>query len=107
MQASGGAEQSETWRYREVGTTVYTKATSQKQEQEIPQLLSGYLDRIGKWKLLTHREEIELSRRAKAGDGRARKKLVEKNLRLVVSVAKKYRGMGLPSEDLIQEGNLA
>src|SRR5215210_5340072 len=106
MRASGGAAQSETWRYGEMGTTVYTKAPSQKQEQEIPQLLSGYLDRIGKWKLLTHREEIELSRRAKAGDERARKRLVERNLRLVVSVAKRYRGSGLPFEDLIQEGNI-
>ena len=49
---------------------------------------------------------VELSRRAKAGDERARQRLVEKNLRLVVSVAKKYRGMGLPFEDLIQEGNV-
>ena len=84
----------------------YTKAPYQEQEYEIPQLLSGYLDRIGKWKLLTHREEIELSRRARAGDERAQKKLVERNLRLVVSVAKRYRGSGLPFEDLIQEGNL-
>ena len=71
-----------------------------------PELLSGYLAKIGKGRLLTHPEEISLSRRARAGDQRARKKLVERNLRLVVSVAKKYRGMGLPFEDLIQEGNL-
>jgi RNA polymerase primary sigma factor len=56
--------------------------------------------------LLTHAEELTLSRAANRGDRRARQKLIEKNLRLVVSVAKKYRGMGLPFEDLIQEGNL-
>jgi len=55
---------------------------------------------------LTHQEEIDLSRRAKAGDQKARQRLIEKNLRLVVSVAKKYRGYGLPFEDLIQEGNV-
>ncbi|MCA1740092.1 MAG: sigma-70 family RNA polymerase sigma factor [Actinobacteria bacterium] len=56
--------------------------------------------------MLTHQEEIDLSNRAKAGDKKARQRLIEKNLRLVVSVAKKYRGMGLPFEDLIQEGNI-
>ena len=56
--------------------------------------------------MLTHAEEIDLSNRAKAGDRKARQRLIEKNLRLVVSVAKKYRGMGLPFEDLIQEGNI-
>jgi len=55
---------------------------------------------------LTHQEEIDLSKRAKAGDQKARQRLIEKNLRLVVSVVKKYRGMGLPFEDLIQEGNI-
>jgi RNA polymerase primary sigma factor len=55
---------------------------------------------------LTHQEEIDLSKRAKVGDEKARQRLIEKNLRLVVSVAKKYRGMGLPFEDLIQEGNM-
>ena len=49
---------------------------------------------------------MDLGRRAKAGDERARRRLIEKNLRLAVSVAKRYRGMGLPFEDLIQEGNI-
>ena len=73
---------------------------------EAPELLAGYLAKIGRGRLLAHREEISLSRRASAGDQSARKKLVERNLRLVVSVAKKYRGYGLPFEDLIQEGNI-
>ncbi len=73
---------------------------------EAPELLPDYFARIDKGKLLTHQEEVDLSKRAKAGDEKARHKLIEKNLRLVISVAKKYRGMGLPFEDLIQEGNL-
>ena len=73
---------------------------------ETPDLLPGYFAHIDKGKLLSHAEEIDLSKRAKAGDKGARQRLIEKNLRLVVSVAKKYRGMGLPFEDLIQEGNI-
>src|SRR5215203_6408500 len=71
-----------------------------------PELIPGYFARIGKGKLLTHQEEIDLSKRAKKGDKAARKRLIEKNLRLVVSIAKKSRGRGLPFEDLIQEGNI-
>jgi RNA polymerase primary sigma factor len=77
-----------------------------ERESETPELLAKYLAHIGQGNLLTHQEEIDLSMRAKAGDRRARQRLIEKNLRLVVSVAKKYRGYGLPFEDLIQEGNI-
>jgi RNA polymerase primary sigma factor len=80
--------------------------TKVEQNLETPELLAKYLAHIGQGELLTHAEEIDLSKKAKAGDKRARQRLVEKNLRLVVSVAKKYRGYGLPFEDLIQEGNI-
>ncbi len=73
---------------------------------EVPELLAGYFARIDKGKLLTHQQEMQLSRRTKAGDKSARQKLIEKNLKLVVSIAKRYRGYGLPFEDLIQEGNI-
>ncbi len=73
---------------------------------ETPELLPGYFARIDKGKLLSREEEMGLARRAQDGDRRARQRLIEKNLRLVVSVAKKYRGQGLPFEDLIQEGNI-
>jgi RNA polymerase primary sigma factor len=79
---------------------------SQSRGEEAPELLTGYLGRIGRGRLLTHEEELDLGRRARSGDARARERLIEKNLRLVVSVAKKYRGYGLPFEDLIQEGNI-
>ena len=82
------------------------ESTRLAREAETPELLAKYLAYIGRGHLLTHEEEIDLSNAAKRGDKRARQKLVEKNLRLVVSVAKKYRGYGLPFEDLIQEGNI-
>ena len=87
--------------------TMDTAVTGrQERGSETPDLIPGYFARIDKGDLLTHAEEIDLSERAKAGDTRARRRLIEKNLRLVVSVAKKYRGYGLPFEDLIQEGNI-
>jgi RNA polymerase primary sigma factor len=65
-----------------------------------------YLREIGKIPLLTAQEEIKLAKRVEADDEIARKKLAEANLRLVVSIAKKYIGRGLTLLDLIQEGNI-
>jgi len=64
-----------------------------------------YLKEIGQVKLLSADEEIELARRVSEGDKEAKNKLTEANLRLVVSIAKKYSGRGLHILDLIQEGN--
>ena len=75
-------------------------------ERETPNPLGRYLRQIGRGRLLTHEEEIDLGRRVREGDETARSKLIEKNLRLVVPIAKKYRGKGLPFGDLIQEGNI-
>ncbi len=65
-----------------------------------------YLKEIGKIPLLSTDEEIELAKRMEKGDEEARKKLAEANLRLVVSIAKRYVGRGMQFLDLIQEGNL-
>ena len=65
-----------------------------------------YLKEIGKVPLLTAEEEHELARKMAEGDEEAKQKLIETNLRLVVSIAKKYVGRGLLFLDLIQEGNL-
>src|SRR5215208_4991202 len=71
-----------------------------------PELIPDYLARIDMGKLLNHQEEIDLSKRVKQGDKAARNRLIEMNLRLVVSIAKKSRGRGLSFEELIQEGNI-
>jgi len=65
-----------------------------------------YLKEIGKIPLLTSEEEIELAKRIEQGDEEAKKRLAEANLRLVVSIAKRYVGRGMMFLDLIQEGNL-
>ena len=65
-----------------------------------------YFHQLGKVPLLTGVEEVALARRIERGDEAARRKLIESNLRLVVSIAKRHRGRGMPLLDLIQEGNL-
>src|ERR1039458_8226771 len=68
--------------------------------------LQLFLKDIGKVRLLTAQEEVDLSKRIWRGDLDAKRKMVESNLRLVVSIAKNYRNQGLPFLDLIQEGTL-
>ena len=65
-----------------------------------------YLKEIGTVPLLTAEEEMELAKRKQAGDEQAKEKLIEANLRLVVSIAKRYTGRGMSFLDLVQEGNL-
>src|SRR5215217_7900201 len=67
--------------------------------------LTQYLGKIRGGRLLNAAEERELSTRSREGDEEARARLIESNLRLVISIAKKYRGRGVAFEDLIQEGN--
>jgi len=68
--------------------------------------LQLFLKDIGKVDLLTAAQEVELAKRIERGEHRAKQEMVEANLRLVVSIAKKYRNQGLPFLDLIQEGTI-
>ena len=70
------------------------------------EVLSIYLREINRIPLISHEEEYELAVKAKNGDRAAREKILRANLRFVVSVAKKFRGQGLPLSDLINEGNI-
>ncbi|MGQ9863943.1 MAG: sigma-70 family RNA polymerase sigma factor [Bacteroidia bacterium] len=70
------------------------------------QSLDRYLQEIGKVDLISPDEEVQLARRIRAGDEEALEKLVQANLRFVVSVAKQYQNQGLPLSDLVSEGNL-
>jgi RNA polymerase primary sigma factor len=64
-----------------------------------------YLNQIGRVPLLTAQQEVELAKRIEQGDEAARRQMIEANLRLVVSIARRYLGRGLPFSDLVQEGN--
>ncbi|HSN31113.1 MAG TPA: RNA polymerase sigma factor RpoS [Ideonella sp.] len=75
-------------------------------ESEVGNTLQVYLREIRKAPLFTPEEEYDTAVRARAGDFPARQSMIERNLRLVVSIAKNYLGRGLPMSDLIEEGNL-
>jgi len=86
-------------------------AEEEEQQAEEPREVSTdalqlFLKDIGKVDLLTAAQEVELAKRIERGDHSAKQEMVEANLRLVVSIAKKYRNQGLPFLDLIQEGTI-
>lgn len=85
------------------------KPVKTKQQDELADISDDsvrmYLREIGRVPLLSPKEEVEIAKAAAAGDKRFKKKLAEANLRLVVSIAKKYIGRGLSLLDLVQEGN--
>jgi RNA polymerase primary sigma factor len=74
--------------------------------RELPDVLDAFLARLGGGRLLTAAEERALARRVERGDLEAKRLMIEANLRLVVSIAKRYRGQGLPLMDLVQEGTI-
>ncbi|MFQ5735412.1 MAG: RNA polymerase sigma factor RpoD/SigA [Thermodesulfobacteriota bacterium] len=79
-----------------------------KKGREVPSTdsLRFYFNSIKKYPLLTSREEIQLADQIARGDQRARHKMIEANLRLVVNISKRYMGRGFPLQDLIEEGNI-
>jgi RNA polymerase primary sigma factor len=82
---------------------LLTGLGSHEHERDI---LDQYLHEVSKTPLLTQKEEIALARKVRAGDQEAMQELVKRNLRFVISVAKKYQNRGLPLTDLIGEGNV-
>src|SRR5258708_8485251 len=78
----------------------------ESQRVAIDDSVKQYLKEIGSYPLLTAEQELLLAERVSRGDLRSRQKLIEANLRLVVSIAKRYSSQGLPLLDLIQEGNI-
>jgi RNA polymerase primary sigma factor len=95
-------------------TGAAAAAEDEKEEQRLGEeareistdALQLFLKDIGKVDLLTAAQEVELAKRIERGDHRAKQEMVEANLRLVVSIAKRYRNQGLPFLDLIQEGTI-
>jgi RNA polymerase nonessential primary-like sigma factor len=81
-------------------------ASDKREDRAAADVTQTYLNEIGAWPLLSADEERDVARRVRAGDFAARQEMVERNLRLVVSIARHYTNRGLPLLDLIEEGNL-
>src|SRR5207302_11072894 len=74
--------------------------------EAVPETLDLFMARAGRYRLLTPAEEIELAQRFERGDLVAKERMINSNLRLVVSIARRYQGHGLSMTDLVQEGTL-
>jgi RNA polymerase primary sigma factor len=93
---------------------IVSQAAGEEEDEEVRQRaaemstdsLQLFLKDIGRVDLLTAAQEVELAKRIERGDHRAKQEMIEANLRLVVSIAKRYRNQGLPFLDLIQEGTI-
>ena len=85
---------------------VYTPDYQMSQEVKTSDNVKNYLSAIGEYPLLSYDQEVALGKRIQQGDKKAKDELINANLRLVVSIAKRYRGRGLALMDLIQEGNI-
>jgi RNA polymerase primary sigma factor len=88
------------------GSAVEAAADTELGSAALDDPVRAYLNEIGRVRLLTKAQEVELAQQIEAGSEAARQHLIEANLRLVVSIARKYMVRGLPLLDLIQEGNL-
>gem|GEM_PF-441194 len=85
---------------------LFAYKPSRRQRSGIPDAMTLWGRELHKRPLLTHEQEVELAKRMEKGDEEARRIFIESNYRLVVSIAQKYRGCGVPLEDLIQAGNI-
>jgi RNA polymerase primary sigma factor len=90
----------------EINDNLYESEETEDDENEIENAIRQYLAEIGRFPLLTAEQELQIAQRVANGDHEAQQRLIEANLRLVVSIAKRYNNHGVSLLDLIQEGNM-